>query len=131
DLGLPFAGQFQIGLRCLPRLLDETMQQDHPALGDADYHPSRSVAEKVAADFPQSATKGLAEGHDGSNPFGLYGCEAALSRVVPRSAQGLSAWAVTRRRFLSKQPDIAKSSDWHPGTLTMTTLIGEPRLCGS
>src|SRR4051794_38780493 len=54
DFSFSFQREVQITLRGLLRLLDEAMQQDHPALIDAKQHASDAALRQAAPDFPKA-----------------------------------------------------------------------------
>ena len=58
------SSQFQVCRRCLPGLLDEAMQQDHPALRvDIKQHPSDAVLTQARPHFAKPIAQGSTDWH--------------------------------------------------------------------
>lgn len=75
-------------LRCLPRLLDETMQEVHAVLFHAKKNMRNSVAGKVGADLEDSAPHGFTGGHS-NRPPGFHGENVVADQPPILSVQTL------------------------------------------
>src|SRR5262249_59878891 len=78
---LPARGcQVQIMLRCLPALLDESMEQNHLRVGDAEYQTGDPAIGDVAPDFPEPSPN---DRHNGI-PTGQSNSISAMSIPIVR-----------------------------------------------